>query len=149
VRPQKQRFRHRPDAGEYGDCHRTAIACLLDLDRDEVPNFGEHYDNGDAFKAAEHAFLAGRGYGVVSYAFDCSLEQLLAALEALNPGIYYLLCGESRTGVNHTVIGCGGMIAWDPSIDDAGIVGPCDDGRYWVSHLIPLAFVREPIEAAA
>jgi hypothetical protein len=41
--------------------------------------------------------------------------------------------------VNHTVVCRGGRIEWDPSMDDAGIVGPCDDGFYWVTWLIPAA----------
>jgi len=32
--PQKQANRHLPEEGLYGDCHRTAIAVLLGLDRD-------------------------------------------------------------------------------------------------------------------
>lgn len=28
----KQLFRHHPEQGIFGDCHRTAIACMLDLE---------------------------------------------------------------------------------------------------------------------
>jgi len=39
---QKQAFRHDPSNGMYGDCHRTAIASILGVERDTVPNFGVH-----------------------------------------------------------------------------------------------------------
>lgn len=153
--PQKQRFRHRPEQGEYGDCHRTALACLLDLDRDSVPNFGEHYDDTRAFLDAVDAFLSEHDLAGVDVVFNSPLEAVLTHQSTVNPRAYYLLDGTSRTGVNHTVVGCGGEIVWDPSLDDAGIVGPCDDGYFWLTYLVPRSLVRkaavergEPVEAA-
>lgn len=144
MRPQKQKYRHNPELGEFGDCHRTAIACLLDLDRDDVPNFGEHYDDAAAFRAAERRFLAQHGLFTVDTVFACSLDDLLTTQEAVNPGVYYLLAGESASRLCHSVIGCGGAIAWDPSLDDAGIVGPCADGYFWVTHLVPMFMRKQP-----
>lgn len=152
MKPQKQLFRHRPAAGEIGDCHRTAIACLLDLDPQEVPHFGEMVwdeqdqcfrENGDFHRYVKE-WLATRGLGTVDAVYSCGLQELQAHLAQVNPHAYYLLGGESRTGVNHTVIGCGGEIVWDPSLDDAGIVGPTKpDGLFWVTYLVPLSQIRE------
>lgn len=139
---QKQAFRHRPEQGEYGDCHRTAIACILDLPRDAVPNFGEHYDDTDAFHAAERQFLASHGLAKVNTLFQADLDQVLAHIASVNPDQYYLLGGTSRSGCGHSVVGLGGEIVWDPSLDDSGIVGPMDDGFYWVSYLVPLSTTR-------
>lgn len=139
---QKQAFRHRPEDGVYGDCHRTAIACLLDLPKEDVPNFGEHYGDYAAFHAAEQEFLARHDLATVAVAYSGTLEQVLACQKAVNPDVYYLLGGTSRTGCGHTVVGLGGEIIWDPSLDDAGIVGPMDDGFYWVSFLAPLFTTR-------
>lgn len=139
---QKQAFRHRPEKGEFGDCHRTAIACILDIPRDEVPNFGEFYGIPGAFHAAERQFLASRGLALVNVVFQAPLDQVLMTMGATNPDAYYLLGGTSRTGVGHSVVGLGGQIIWDPSIDDAGIVGPMDDGLYWISYLVPLVTMR-------
>ena len=49
MRPQQQKFKHDPANGSYGDCFRTALACILDLDRDEVPHFNEglQFDDGN------------------------------------------------------------------------------------------------------
>ncbi|MBV7482503.1 hypothetical protein [Bordetella sp. BOR01] len=139
---QKQAYRHRPEQGVFGDCHRTAIACILDLPRDEVPNFGEHYGNPEAFRAAERHFLASRGLATVNVVFMRSLEQVLTTMGATNPDAYYLLAGTSRSGCGHSVVGLGDQIVWDPSLDDSGIVGPMDDGFYWISYLVPLSTTR-------
>lgn len=137
----KQLFRHRPAEGTIGDCHRTAIACLLDLEPEAVPHYGELYFNdpdGARFNKAFEDWLSRRGLrtAIIVYNGD-SLADVLAAIGAQNKGAYYLLGGTSLTGVNHTVVCCGGEIAHDPSIDDVGITGPCDDGYYWVTFLVP------------
>jgi hypothetical protein len=135
---QKQLFRHRPAEGIIGDCHRTAIACLLDLAVEAVPHFGAvHWESPADFSGAFERWLQEQGFRTVVIVYDCPLEQVLACIGSQNKGAYYILGGMSRTGVNHSVLGCGGEIAWDPSLDDAGIVGPCDDGFYWVTFLVP------------
>lgn len=144
--PQKQRFSHRPEQGEYGDCYRTALACLLDVDRDSVPNFGEHYDDIRAFYAAADAWLRERGLRRVEVAFQGDLATVFASQAAMNPGVYYLLGGQSDRGWNHSVVGCGGEIVCDPHPSDTGLVGPCDDGYWWVTYLVRLEFVRIPVD---
>lgn len=150
---QKQLYRHRPEQGEIGDCHRTAIACLLDLRPEDVPHFGEmNWDHESrAFREPGHfnedvaLYLAGQGLARVDVVYGGGdLEGVLNMQAHLNPDAYYLLGGESRTGVNHTVIGQGGAIVWDPSLDDSGIVGPCKpDGYYWITYLVPLRLVEK------
>lgn len=133
----KQLFRHDPANGVYGDCHRTAIACLLDLEPDQVPHFGSDYTDSEAFHRREKEWLASNGWCAVSNAFDAPLDLVLRAQASINPDVYYLLGGKSRTGCGHTVIACGDCIVWDPSLDDSGIVGPFDsDGFYWVTWLV-------------
>ena len=139
MRPQKQAFHHKPHDGQIGDCHRTVIACLLDLDRDEVPHFAlPDFADTAAFHAKEAAFLRLHGLTTVVTYFDCDLADVLATQKGSNPGVYYILGGMSATGANHSVIGLDDGIEWDPSITNAGIVGPLDNGYYSVSHLIPL-----------
>ena len=139
----KQLYRHDPANGVYGDCHRTAIPCLLDLEPIEVPHFGNDYAGPEAFFRREAEWLATQGLCSVSCAYQSTLEDLLRAQHHLNQGIYYLLGGKSRTGCGHTVVACGGEIVWDPSLDDAGIIAPFDsDGLYWVTFLVPLAMKR-------
>lgn len=150
MKPQRQKNRHRPEEGLIGDCHRTCYACLLDLDRDSVPNFAEvGFDptkegggNVKEFKGACKSWLAENGYAEFSIAFNCELEDILGYMAVVNPGQYYILGGESRTGVNHSVIAKDDAIVWDPSLNDSGIVGPCKpDGMYWITVLVPISQV--------
>ena len=64
-----------------------------------------------------------------------TLDNALACVDAWNPGQAFMLTGQSRTGCNHVVIAQSGAIIHDPSLDDSGIVGCCDDGLWWVSFL--------------
>ena len=133
--PHKQLFRHDPDSGVYGDCFRTTLACLLDLAPADVPHFMDGVDSGKDGTEAANKWLAQRGLTLISIPYQGELEQILSTIAQLNPGIHYLLCGKSRTGCNHSVICRGDQIVWDPSLDDAGIVGPADHGIYWVDFL--------------
>ena len=151
--PLKQRFRHDPDNGVWGDCHRAAIASVLELALDDVPHFADGGVSAEAFNAAVDDFLAQHGLRSISSPFSGDLRDVLHTIGTLNGGdLVYLLGGTSRTGVNHTVVCVGSEIAHDPSLSDSGIVGPCDDGYYWVSYFAPLSLSRRamgPVLAAA
>lgn len=147
MRFQHQAFNHKPELGEYGDCHRTCLACLLDLDRDEVPNFGEFYGNSEAFFKAEEEFLYKQGLSSVNIAYsgDVSIDRILGVIGAANPDIYYIFAGKSKSGYNHSVIGCGGKLIWDVGQEQGesiSIEGPCSDGYYWVEYFTTGKFVR-------
>lgn len=139
MKPQKQLFRHRPADGVYGDCHRTAIAIALDMDARDVPHFMDcavAETAGDAHDRAE-AWLNARGICTINLIFagDGPLESVLDTIRAVNPRSrpVFILGGQSKNGCNHSVVCCDGAIACDPSQDDSGIIGPCDDGYYWVT----------------
>lgn len=138
--PHKQMFRHAPERGEYGDCDRTTIACLLDLRPVEVPHWG-HPDvvPKDKWNEAKTKWLAAKGYSLANFLFgeETGLENILMTMKNINPGLFYLLSGESATGVNHVVVCLNDKIVHDPSLDNSGIVGPCDDGYFWVQFLVP------------
>ena len=133
----KQKFRHDPENGVYGDCFRTALACILDLPCDDVPHFME--DNNPDFDVLWERvdeWLHERNLRLFKVAFDCELQELLDMMGRLNGDIYYFLSGKSKTGVIHTVICYGGQIIHDPSRDNSGIIAPCDeDNVYWVDIL--------------
>jgi hypothetical protein len=132
--PLKQRNRHRPTEGIWGDCHRAAIASVLDLPLDAVPHFGDGGPDGVEFQRREDEFLRSVGLVAVRIIYPGDDRELVfRALKGMNPGIYYLFGGRSATGVDHTVVGIDDGIVHDPSLNDSGIVGPCDDGWYWVT----------------
>lgn len=133
--PHKQLFRHKPDEGIYGDCTRTAIACLLDLHPSEVPHEHRKMEGLEASKLLND-WLAKRGLRTFAVAYDVAPEQVLKIMAAANPGTYWMMGGASRTGCNHTVVCRDDQIVWDPSQNDSGIIGPCDDGMVWVEVLV-------------
>lgn len=136
---QKQANLHKPEEGIYGDCYRTAIACLLDLDRDDVPNWAEESKmDKDIFWALQNKWLAEQRLAMFSVGFNFeSLKAFQEYMQEYYPTLYYILDGTSKNGTNHSVIGLGGSIHWDPAIDNSGIIGPMDDGNFWVSVLTP------------
>lgn len=136
----KQLLTHNPKEGVYGDCFRTCIACLFDLQPGEVPH---PYPNGSASSEAQlkvmDNWLAMKGVLQISTCLEVDLEDTFALQEAINPNVYYLLTGTSKNGAHHSVICLNDKIIWDPSKDDSGIVAPCDDGYYWVSWFVPIS----------
>ena len=147
MRFQKQAFRHKPEEGTYGDCTRTCLANVLDLDRDSVPNFGIHYENDDDWNKAMDAWLATQGLKEIQQAYDLELEPLLTMLGYSFKDTYYLLGGKSKNGTNHNVVCCGDKIVCDPSLDNpdwtGGLVGPMSTGYYHVSILVPRILHRQ------
>lgn len=138
---QKQKYRHNLDEGTIGDCHRTAIACLMNRNRDDVPHFAKDtWGKPVEFNKAVDDWLMSQGLVATHSIYECTLEVLLGHLEQLNPTAFYLLGGMSANGTEHTVIGHGGKIIWDPAIDNSGIVGPCASGVYWVTYLVDARF---------
>lgn len=151
MKPQKQRFRHNPAQGVYGDCHRTAIAIVLDLEAEDVPHFmdGNAYRKGGGPKANElfEMWLNERGISTISFPFPGeNLARVLDTIASCNPlsKPAFILAGSSRNGCNHSVVACDGEIVCDPSLDDSGIIGPCDDGHYWVTFFGLLDATKDP-----
>lgn len=134
MRPQKQKFKHDPANGVFGDCHRTAIAMILNLDRDLVPHFMDGVMPGAATAHVDEAiaaFLADYGLEEVSFPLmgDLSLESVLKHIRVWCKAPV-ILGGESTTGVNHSVVVHRGEIH---NPNDAPLIGPCSDGLWWVT----------------
>lgn len=126
-----QRFRHDPDAGVYGDCARTALACLLDLEPEEVPHKHERLPSGGQV-AMFREWLEGRGLTLAFFAFSCSVEEVLGLMAVCNPGVPFIMSGRSPRGFNHCVIAAGNTFVHDPSPDGGFLVGPCEDDHVYV-----------------
>jgi hypothetical protein len=134
MKPVKQRFRHKPAEGIIGDCHRAAIASILELDLDDVPHFAEDDPPADVFHHRCREWLFSQGITPVDIIFDgSSLEDVLTLMHHLNPNLHYILGGKSKNGCGHSVVACNGKIVHDPALDESGIVGPMSDGYYWIT----------------
>ena len=135
---QKQANRHLPEEGIYGDCHRTCIAMLLGIDRDEVPHFLHDDPGAGVFRDRVDEWLGERGLCefFMIWNGDQPVEDIIMTVENLNPGAPFILGGKSRTGVNHSVV-CQAGEMFDPSLTDAGIIAPTEpDGFYWVTFVV-------------
>lgn len=137
MRPVSQRNRHRPAEGIYGDCHRAAYASIMELDLDEVPHFFDQDRSWDEARPLFQEFWDRHGIHEITIPFAAELDDVLMACEVRCPGVPFILGGESQSGVNHSVVACGGAIVHDPSLNQTGIVGPCKpDGHYWVTYIV-------------
>lgn len=152
--PRKQLFRHKPDKGIYGDCHRACVASILNLPCEAVPNFcaplpGEEWVSG-RWREREREWLLAHGYCPITmtYSPDATLEQVLEGSTYYNQDIYWILGGTSRNGTGHSVVAYNGEIVHDPSLDDSGIIGPMEDGHYWATFIGSAIAVKVPHEIA-
>lgn len=134
----KQTIKHDPEHGKYGDCFRTALACLLHVRPEDVPHFMEMYPDTEKLWPAVNAWLTDYfGYALFGVPYAGTLEEVLTLNASINPGIVYLLAGESPRGVTHQVICENDKIIHDPAPDGGGLIGPCvEDGYYWVNVLV-------------
>lgn len=144
----KQLLKHDPKNGIYGDCHRTALGCLLDLTPAEVPHFCGHAEEAKAagrhhdWVLEQERWLNRKGYTAVDVLFggsrgDCARE-VLDFMAVRNPAAYYLMGGTSPRGYNHTVVCRGGEFEWDPHMEGGYLVSPMDHGYYELTFLLPV-----------
>jgi hypothetical protein len=152
VRPQLQRYGHNEADGTFGDCHRTCIAMILDLDRDEVPHFMHGVPNtadaeapeSQAAERAEREWLLARSLAPVHWGYDgsTSLADVLAALERTVRGTAVILGCTSGNGFNHSVVVYNGYI-YNPAGSNGTVAGPMRDG-FWV--VTAYAHATKPLE---
>ena len=137
--PHKQLIKHDPENGRFGDCYRTCVAAILNMQPEDVPHFFDGCpDNEQAPAAGEasRAWLAERQLVEINIAYDGSvgLDVVLATTGHHCFGAPMILTGQSRLGVNHCVVIMDGKIVCDPSGN--GITGPAQpDGYYWATGL--------------
>lgn len=133
----KQLFKHLEDGVTPGDCWRTVIGCLLDKPPQQMPHFVEiaGWQNNAECTRITKQWLKDHGYYYFEVAMAAELQAVLDYMAAVNPGMYYILGGNSKNGTGHSVICLDDKIVHDPGIDDPGIVAPMDDGYYWIGLL--------------
>lgn len=136
----KQLNLHKPEEGLIGDCFRTCIACLLDLDNaDDVPHVVElaGWDNKNSLEARVllNDWLGNFNLRYIEYPIQCDEEQLQVYLTHYFSDMYVHVGCSSKHG-GHSVIRKNKDYIWDPSKDNSGCVGPMADGYYWIGLLV-------------
>lgn len=149
---QKQLFRHEPEKQQFGDCHRTALACLLNIPVEDSPHFIGEWELREQLKAQglevefyswqdeQEAWLNSLGYTTIDVCYnpEVSVEEVMRCVSIRNPDIYYLIAGTSPRGTNHSVIAHGPNFDWDPHMDGGFLVAPLDNGVWEVTFLLPI-----------
>ena len=133
----KQSNRHDPESGVYGDCHRTAYAMVLGVHPHIVPHVMDGGASAEDANRAMSGWLAGLGLTEITFpATAPSIEILLSCWKEWSGGMPFVLGGQSKNKCNHSVAVQNGKV-FDPALDDSGIIGPCDDGFYWITFIVP------------
>ncbi len=136
--PHKQKYKHDPENGIYGDCFRTSVACLLDVDPEEVPHSHRPDETGRRQNEVMRGYLSTKGYGLAVIPFystaTASAEEAATLFSHFCPDQPYLLGGETGDGVGHVVICNGGEVIHNTGAND--VVGPTrPELCYWL-HLV-------------
>lgn len=143
--PVKQRVKHDPASGKFGDCFRTALASILDIeDVGNVPHFFENGETADEAWARIDPWLTDQGFCMVAIPYPGNLTRLevCQGFGGSNPNVYYLLGGSIR-GVNHIVVCCNDEIVCNPAMYPEGLDGPVVEPGVWhVAVLVPLRFTK-------
>lgn len=142
--PTKQTIRHNPAIGDYGDCMRACIACLLDKPIEEVPHFA--YDGTGAAWERLETYWNKQGYATASMCLTEDVPFIMEMMQHLNPNIYYLL-GCASPIADHLVVCRGDQVVCDPgfSATDPPSVENLkagSGGYVWVTFLTPLNFTN-------
>lgn len=132
----RQLYLHNPPHA-YGDCFRTALACLLDCrSPEEVPHFyaGVGHDDQAAIDEAQDDFDAwlrrrhrlGLTWRTADVGDVSDMDAWLRHVGELYPDWQHVLVGgRGEFGVNHVVIVRAGRFVWDPRTGDRmSLVGP-------------------------
>lgn len=133
----KQLFRHDPENGVYGDCMRTSLACIMDLEPEDVPHFMDGDPDVAEFNLRIQTWLG--EYDLRLFEFPMNAdgpEGVIHWMASLVPGMPFLLAGTSRNSTDHQVVVDPVGKIHDPALDDSGIVRACSDGYYWVGLLV-------------
>jgi len=103
-----------------GNCHQTAVACLLEVGPEKLPDQVEIESSGRSWHNAIRAYLYRHHSGLML--FDQVRFPLFGALA---PTGHHLMVGETvrtpESGILHVVVGYRGREVWDPHPSRAGL----------------------------
>jgi len=104
--------------GRHGNCQQAALASLLDLPLDDVPDF---CNNGhrDHWYESMCLWLLGRGKMHIAYP-ECD-EQWPPIQALIGKGLYYCISGPNEDGIGHVVIYQFDKMVWDPNPSRRGV----------------------------
>ena len=96
-----------------GNCHAAALASVLEIPIEEIPNFGiddDWYDHFVRYMVSHHALQP------IDFIIPKNVVHDLWV-----PQGYHLINGTSSRGLEHSVVGFMGEMEFDPHPDDSGL----------------------------
>lgn len=106
---------HLPAQGIHGDCFRTTLSCLLDLEPEAVPLFVDEDD--DSWFGSVNRWLAERGLTYI--AFEVADTAQFAGLLAFGGReVFHVMQIRAPSGHEHALVGLNGQPYWCPTLGD-------------------------------
>jgi hypothetical protein len=107
------KFYNPDDKTVHGNCMQAAVASILGLQLDDVPDFfNEHQEAPDGWHAF-YDFMESKGYWAYEYYTKKDYQ--------FHPDVYYL-DGDSARGCRHACVYRGGELVHDPHPSNAGLL---------------------------
>lgn len=138
---QYQAFRHEPENGIQGDCYRTAVACVLGIERDSVPHSHDELTGPEA-----ETFIDGwlKPQGLRRIFMPVLGDDLRTVAEAIYPrggGLPLMITGRGPRDVNHVVVVHGPDDIWCPTLGAVppriALIGPAlPDHYFWAEWIV-------------
>jgi hypothetical protein len=144
---QKQAFFHDPASGIQGDCYRTAIACVLGVDRDSVPHSHDEM-TGPENEVFTDAWLRPQGLRRIYIpVLGDDFKEVANAMYQRGGGLSVIITGRGPRDVNHVIVVHGVDDFWCPTLgqvdEQVALIGPAlPDGYFWAEWV-----VRDPSAA--
>lgn len=130
---QKQRYNYADPQG--GDCFRTCIACVIGMDRDEVPHWQASSGEHPSIQAEDWLNARGLEFEEAYHQAD-SVQAALDWMTAWVGDEPFLFYGQTRRGTCHCVIAQRGKIVWDPANYDASVIGPMPECGFYGGAIV-------------
>jgi len=136
---------------EEGDCYRTCIAMILNVDSSFVPNFAETHKGGDTLQDAAEEWLSqfGLGLGHCVYGPSMPLSDLPKAISDIGPNVPAIVSGLTERGNGHSAVVWQGRW-YDPAhgneLGETSIVGPFENDGYWVGYISASQNFKLPVK---
>jgi len=105
--------------GNSGNCYQAALASLLELPIDGVPDFVHQY--GPLWFEQCGQWLAARNLSIIEVRIPMLGPSMIYMPEQ---PIYHLISGKSPRGLLHSVVALQGRMVHDPHPDGRGLVEP-------------------------
>lgn len=138
---QLQAFRPAPKDGVQGDCYRTAVACVLGVDRDSVPHSHDDLNGGEAMAFID-AWLKPQGLlRIAMPVLADTLDEVARNIYPHGGGLPVIVTGRGPRDVNHCVVVYGPDDIWCPTLGSvpsevALLGGALPDRYFWAEWIV-------------